>query len=379
MTGASGLLQAGSDIAESSGRWMKLTGESAAAVKRFPMVTNSTTGNLHATLRAADGTIAETLQFVTGPAVGAATLATPAGLATAASMMNQMAMQQTIEEITEFLASIDRKVDDLLRNQTTTVVSRLYGVGDVIDDAVTVRDAVGYVSETSWSKVQNAASVIAGARRYALQQLSDIADRIDGERDLGDLAKLISGVGAEVRDWLTVLARCIQLQDQSDSLELDRMAETGPGDLELQRRALQTARENRRAQVSEVTVSLMDRITAAAERANTKVLLHPLPSGRVVRSSNQLAASVIDFQESLGVTDEQRHVAARRWRAAVGEARDAAIAEAAKVSNRFSRGARAFRSAFKEDDTPVDETVPEDDTHAGGHLPTKREMPSELD
>ncbi|AGP30184.1 hypothetical protein [Corynebacterium terpenotabidum] len=376
MGAASGMLQAGSDIAENSGRWMKLTSESAAAVKKLPMVTNSTTGNLHATLRAGDGTIAKSLQFVKGPGAGISALATPAGLAAAASMMNQMAMQQTIEEITRYLASIDKKVDDLLRNQTTAVVSKLYGVGDVIDDAVTVRDSVGYVSETSWSKVQNAASIIASSRRYAMQQLSDIADRIEKEQDLGNLAKLLSGVDTEVRDWLIILARCIQLQEESDSLELDRMTHTGSGDIELHRRALQTARQNRRDRVSEVTNSLMNRITAAAEHANTKVLLHPRPSGRVVRSSNQLTTSVIEFQESLGLDDERRHVTARRWGAAVGEVLDPAIEGAASVGNRFSRGVRAFRTAFKEDNAPGDPATRKDaGQEASAPGPAQDEIP----
>src|SRR6185312_14413358 len=52
---ASGLAQTGSELAANSGRWMKLTDESARIAQKFPLVTNTATGNAHATLRAANG------------------------------------------------------------------------------------------------------------------------------------------------------------------------------------------------------------------------------------------------------------------------------------------------------------------------------------
>ena len=44
-------------------------------------------------------------------------LTNPAMLAGAAGIMAQLAMQQTMDEITDYLATIDEKLDDVLRAQ----------------------------------------------------------------------------------------------------------------------------------------------------------------------------------------------------------------------------------------------------------------------
>lgn len=357
MAGASGLLQAGSTIAENSGRWMKLTEESAAAAKKFNMMTNSATGNRHATLLAQNGGIAKNLQFVSGPG---STLTNPAVLTGGAAVMTQLAMQQMIEEITDYLESIDRKVDAVLRNQAAAVVSDLYGAKDVIDRAYRLRENSGRISAVTWSTVQNTPSTIARTRRYALDQLSQLTSKIEDEADLGDLASLMSAAEESVREWLTLLARCVQLQEKFDVLQVDRVLAENPSEVEQHRTDLRKDREHRRDEISDVTTAFLGRMDAAAQRANDKVLLHPFPSRRVVQSRNQIVTGVVSFQESLGLLSAAEAVEARRWRSAVGEAKDAAIAGAVKTGNRFSRGVKAFRSAFTEDEPSGDQAALKD-------------------
>ncbi|HIW91287.1 MAG TPA: hypothetical protein H9870_06475 [Candidatus Corynebacterium avicola] len=360
LSGASGLAAVGQQYVETSGRWLKLTDESFAALKTASMTQSKTTGNFFAILRSPDGKITKNLQFLENPGKGIAGIASPAALAAAASMLNQMAMQQTIDEIKDYLDVIDRKVDDILRNQTIDIVSKMYGVGDLIDEAFIVRDSVGHVSGTTWSKVQNSASILSSTQRYALQQLSDLTDRIEAESDLGDLAKIIAEADQEIKDWLVVLARCLQLREEVDSLELDRVAETEPQNLESHRQGLQSARESRWMKVGNVLSGLLARINDASRRANSKVLLHPIPAGRVVRSGNHLSSSVVTFQEHIGLTGEHRQIRARRWLSAAGDAKDAVvdgagtakdavIGGAVNAGSRLARGFRAFKDAVKED------------------------------
>ena len=88
-------------------------------------------------------------------------LTNPAVLAGAAGIMAQFAMQQTMDEITDYLATIDKKVDDVLRAQKDAAVAQLIGVGFVIEEAVTIREEAGRVSEVTWSKVQATTQTIA--------------------------------------------------------------------------------------------------------------------------------------------------------------------------------------------------------------------------
>ncbi|MGI8521514.1 MAG: hypothetical protein ACR2MC_13110, partial [Actinomycetota bacterium] len=50
---------------------------------------------------------------------------------------------QTMDEITDYLATIDEKLDGVLRAQTNQVLARMDGVDLAIMGAMSVREAVG--------------------------------------------------------------------------------------------------------------------------------------------------------------------------------------------------------------------------------------------
>ena len=57
--------------------------------------------------------------------------------------------------------SIDEKVDDILRAQKDAVLADVVGAHLVIEEAMTVREHMGRVSDVTWSKVQAAPATIA--------------------------------------------------------------------------------------------------------------------------------------------------------------------------------------------------------------------------
>ena len=189
--------------------------------------------------------------------------------------MAQLAMQQTMDEITDYLATIDEKVDDVLRAQKDAVLADMIGVGFVIEEAMTIREQVGRVSEVTWSKVQATPATIARTQAYALRQLDALAEKLERKTKIGDLAKTAKEAESKVQEWLAVLARCFQLQDAIAVLELDRVLDASPEELDGHRLGLRAARQNRLELISRSTERLMARMDAAAGTANTKVLLHP--------------------------------------------------------------------------------------------------------
>ncbi len=353
---AAGAVQAGSEVAANSGRWMKLTEESAKIAREFPLTKNSATGNLQATARAKEGgRFLKNLEFVKGPG---SLLTNPAMLAGAAGLMAQLAMQQTMAEITDYLATIDAKVDDVLRGQKDAVLADMIGVDLVIEEAMTIREHVGLVSEVTWSKVQATTLVIARTQAYALRQLDALAEGMEAKSQLSDLADRAKEVASKVQEWLAVLARCFQLQDAIAVLELDRVLDASPEDLDRHRLGLRAARQNRLELIARSTVQLMARMSAAAGIANTKVLLHPIASRAVVDSSNQVAAGIVDFNGRLGIERDRPALEAKRWVEAVVEARDDLVVattggvDAAKRfgSETLDRATRPFRSVDLDDD-----------------------------
>ena len=339
--GAAGA-QVSSDIAANSGRWVQLTKESAEAVRKYGLTPTKTPGVSHAMV-GKPGDIKQWIQIAKGPGSLAAS---PAVLSGAAGIMTQLAMQQAMEEITDYLVKIDEKLDDVLRAQKDAVLADMMGVDLVIEEAMTVREHVGRVSEVTWSKVQETSMPIARTQAYALRQLDALAEKLEAKAKIGDLADAAENADAKVQEWLAVLARCCQLQDAVAVLELDRVLDADRDELDRHRVALRAARQQRMDLISRATGRLMARLDEAAGTANTKVLLHPAKAPVVVRSRNQVGTAVLELDRRLGIERGGDSVATRRWITAAVDAKDRALeAGAGHVDAAKRRGNDTFDRA----------------------------------
>ncbi|RIJ53395.1 hypothetical protein DZG00_00855 [Clavibacter lycopersici] len=338
---AAAAMQAGSVVAENHGRWVKLSEKSVKLIKDNAGLVKSTKSGLDlGVIRGQGGRFVDVVEFAAGPG---RILANPAILAGAAGIMAQLAMQQAMDEISDYLAVIDAKVDDILRGQKDSVLADMIGVEMVIDEAMMIRDQVGRVSETTWSKVQGTAMTLGRTQGYALRQLDALAEKMEKTTKVDDLVRATKDAEATVREWLAVLARCFQLQDAVGVLELDRVLDASPEELDQHRLALRTVRQNRLAVIGRTTDRLLERMDAAAGTANAKVLLNPFDSRAVVGSSNRVASGVVQFNGLLGVADERESLEARRWLVAVGDTWDSARDQGAEGVDAARRmGAAAF-------------------------------------
>lgn len=327
-------LQAASEVSASAGRWMKLTEESARAAHTANLVQRSGGKFVQATTRGANGQFAKNLQFVAKPG---AMLTNPAILSGVGGLMAQYAMQKQMEEITDYLAKIDAKVDDILRAQKDAVLADMIGVELMLDEAMVIRAEVGHVSEVTWSKVQGSAATIARTQAYALRQLDTLAEKLERETKVSELVDLSKEAQETVVDWLAVLARCFHLQDSMSVLELDRVLESAPDEIDRHRLALHAARQRRLNAVANATSQLVARMDAAAGRANAKVLLNPGSARVVVKASNDVASGVADLHLTLGLADDRESLEARRWSAAAAEMRDGVVGASKQGLNAVGR------------------------------------------
>ena len=319
--------QAASARVVDSARWVRLTEESALKIREFGLIPTKELGVSHAMIGKA-GASKSWIQLDKGPG---RLPANPKMLAGAPALMAQLAMQQAMDEITDYLAAIDAKLDDVLRAQKDSVLAQMIGIGLQIDEAMTIRHHVGRVNEVTWSKVQAAAGTIADTQAYALLQLDALAEKLERRSTIADLMKTANDAEAKTREWLAVLARCFQLQEGIAILELDRVLETAPDDLSGHRLGLKAARQDRLDTISRSTERLVARIQAAATKANSRVLFNPIQSPAVVRASTNVTSSVADLHERLGIGTSRHAVETRRWAAAAAEARHRARTKGAEA------------------------------------------------
>lgn len=331
----SAVAQAGSEIARQSGRWVQLTKDSAEKLSKSSLMKGSSSDGNRAVLTE-KGKITGLLEIVKGsPGHG---LTNPALLSGAAGLMAQLAMKSTMEEITDYLAAIDAKLDDVLRAQKDAVLADMIGVGFDIDEALTLREHGGRVNEVTWSKVQGSSATIARTQAYALRQLDALAEKLERTTGIAALAEAAKAAESTAQDWLAVLARCFQLQDAIAVLEIDRVLDVAPDDFDGHRMGLRAVRQKRLDTISQTTLRLLARMDAAAGLANAKVLLNPFESPAIVRSRGHVAAAVTQFHRPLGIASGDQSVEARAWTAAATEFRDKVLetgAEGVDASWRF--------------------------------------------
>jgi hypothetical protein len=297
------------EIAAHSGRWVKLTPESAQAIKDFGLTESKTPGVSWAMV-GKRGSINSWLQIETGPG---SRLTNPALLSGAAGVMARFARQHEMNEITDLLATIDEKLDDVRRAQRDAVLARMDGVSLAIKEATTIREHVGRVSEVAWSKVQSTSLTIGDTQAFALRELDALAGKMESKTRVGYLAKTAKETQGEVGVWLAVLARCFQLQEEIAILELDRVQASSPVDLDGHRLALSVAQQDRRELILKMTKNLMARMDVAAGTANSNMLLHFPAYRAVVGSINHVGITVDDFHTALGIDSGRDPLEATRW------------------------------------------------------------------
>jgi hypothetical protein len=319
---AAAAVEAGSQIAANAGRWVKLSEHSAHLMNTSRLMTGSAPGLNRAVFTTSKGKITNLVEFAQRPAD---LLMNPAVLSGVAGLMTQMAMQRAMDEINEYLEVIDKKVDDILRAQKDAVLADMIAVGFVIEEAMTLREETGGVSEVSWSKVQATSLTIARPQGYALRQLDALAEKLEREKKADDLVKTAKEAERTVQEWLVVLARCFQLHDALAVLELDRVIATSPGELDSHRVGLKIARQNRLELISRSTMRLLTRMDGAADLSNLEIVFNPINSRAVVQGINHSGAAVVQFHGVLGVAGDREALEAKRWVDAVNETRDHVI------------------------------------------------------
>lgn len=294
-------------LMEGSGRYVKLTADSAVARKAAALVdpANATSGVLRD-----GGKIAKHLKFEN------VALLTPAAPAMLGAMATQQALEASLAEITAYLEVIDAKLDQLLKQNETKAIGQLGGVTFVIEEAKAIFDATGVVSEVTWSKVQGTSLALPSMQAEAIAQLHQIADDINSKGASTD--KLAETLKPEsVVFWLEVLARTISLQDEQYVLELARVLEVDATQVELHQKGIRTARADRLRRLTEGLEVVLDAIGVSGQVSHRAIVANPINAPKVVRAANEISTAIRTFAahaslelKTVGALEETRWSAA---------------------------------------------------------------------
>lgn len=311
-----------SKLMEHGGRWVKLTADSARDAKALGGVEKLTSG----VLRGDHGQILRHVRFEDLRLGGVLTPAAPAVLG---AMATQYALEAALDDITAYLETIDRKLDELLKQRKTETLGEIGGVTLAIDEAAAIYSHTGVVSGVTWSKVEGLSFTLQRMQWEAVEQLHEVAKRV--QNAAGDADKSAKALGQAQEDaqfWLGVLARGIALQDRYYVLELARVAEEDVMQLESHRQGIAVSRTERVRRITDSLRAISDAVISAAALSNAAKVANPIAAPKVARHANGLSVGMSSFAEhanlelgELGVVDETRW--ARAARELAGEATSA--------------------------------------------------------
>lgn len=326
------VLQKAGDASMRSGRWVKLTKESAELVKKYGKAGALQPG----VAQAANGRIVKWLRFETP-----SQLFSPAMATGVAGMMTQMALEQAIQEITDYLADIDEKVNDLLQDQKDRVIADLMGVVFELDEAASIRERTGTLTDAAWSKVAPCAKTTGTALAYALTKLQGICDKLARAHSPEDVDGVLERASGDARMWLSVIARSIQARDRLSVIELERAFAEKPEVLEEHRLGIVEARKDRLAKVRAKVDAMRAVFDATADRVRGEKLLHPFAVDKVLEELDSLMSATEEFSVRLGIEmDEKTIERAPGWDKVARKFVEDRAADAAAAGGQLAAGAQ---------------------------------------
>jgi len=262
------------------------------------------------------GSISKWIQVEDGPA---SLLMNPAVLSGVAGIMAQIARQQEVRALKEFLVSIDGKLDDLRRGQRDGILAKMDRAVSVIGEAMIIRERGGD-RETAWRKVENEVGTLAEVQANALRRIEALADKVgdvDDGTGVGFLRKTTNEIESDVGVWLAVLAQCFRLENERTILELDHVLATNPRYWDGHRIGLSEALHEKRDEAVRRTTDLLERLDRAGAVARSNIILHAPAAHSVIDSVNTANGSLEKFHASLGGESHWKELARIRWKDAI--------------------------------------------------------------
>jgi hypothetical protein len=303
------------EIVADSALWVKLTPDSAEAIKEFGLTESGVPGVAYA-MAGTRGSIKEWLRIDT---TGCTKMSNPAVLSGVGKALSQSARQQEVAQLRELLATLDQKLDQVLRGQRDEILGDLAGIEREIRVALRTREIEGSIDPLTWSKLAGASMQIRQVQSKAILKLGGIADDVDQHKRIGDLNAHLPQAKSGVQLWLSTIARCTAALNELAIMELDHCAAIAPDGVNAKRMSLEASRQVDQAELLEGISVLLQRMDSAARLANQHKIFHVQGVPTVIKSLEDARELIRLFYDALGIEVDWDALDPIQWRAAIRE------------------------------------------------------------
>ncbi|MEM5986581.1 hypothetical protein CYJ44_010470 [Corynebacterium hesseae] len=231
-------------------------------------------------------------------------LLTPAAPMVLASMMQQAAIEEQMEQMQAFLEHIDAKLDEVLRFQKDSLAGEIDGVAEMLAEAALVLEDTAEVTDTQWATIAHLNADLAKLQGQVLRHLRAVAEKMARSKTSpGKVRETFQKTNNDAGFWFYELARTVQLQNQMYVLQLSR-ANAVEGDMAKDyTAAIARARQRRAARLLEDLTTIAH---AAHELGSFSTLRKAIDwhSPRAVAEVNHFFAQLRDFADAANLAVE---------------------------------------------------------------------------
>lgn len=300
-------------IAQQSGMYVKLTPESVEALKKAGgLMPTAKKGVSHLML---GKTGDHSMKWLQADTSASALIGNPAVLTGVSGLLASFSQQLEAKELNEFMARVDARLDEVLTNQRNETLAKIETAAEQIEEAFSLLDSDGD-PQTIWELVRSVDERIATVQNEALKSLGSVVDsakRADSKKEMKKLSQEVEG---KVNLWLSVLARCFELKDQFNVIELDHVMMTAPKKYDGHRKGLAKNRQRRQRKVIDQTRQVLAALDEAGALAVGRTIIHPNVAKRLVEAINTTAGEIHSFHKPLGISENHKELEALPWREA---------------------------------------------------------------
>ena len=308
----SSALEGFSSVLESSGRYLKLTKESAAKLEKYGLVPVKGAGlNIHHAMLGKSGSIKSWLQVEASPF---SIITNPAALSGVAGLLAQEALLSEIRRIANFLEQLDFKIDAIREDLRTKTIAKLMRVSNAIEDAqVKMSHNGGELNSTAWSVIQSEIGVLDEVTSEATLQLSQMGEKVKDLANLKELDARVKTFEDEFTRWLCILFTALQKRNEIAVIELANVARVNPDQLLNHKAALNELVSLRRARAIQSAQEAVTQLRSVSDLALDRVILHAPAAKRTSSAINNVQRKVALFENAFGLNVDRLGIDSMNW------------------------------------------------------------------
>lgn len=303
------VLQGVSEIAENSSYYIKLTKESAALVKKHGLY--ETKGGITYAMIEKLGKPGKTGKWLQVDKGFGSLLTNPAVLSGVGGIITQVALQQSLAEITTYLKTIDQKLDEVIRKVDEAKKSDLSGLLKTLREAMIRYEIEGAVDSHFMNHITNFHTTVNAVEDYAWGQVDAICKGLGEVRGLKRMMLATEEAQRQISQWLGFLANAYLAECRLDDFKLKEKREES---LEAYNQELDTLRVLQADRDRERATRVHDLYETAhevAKFADKKLLTNRATAEALNQRANEMAELAYSFAEAVQLTVERKSIPAK--------------------------------------------------------------------